>query len=127
MSADYGRNVVFTWDGVAVKAREKSLTIDGEAANVTDDGDSGWQVLLDEDAEVSVSIELTGVYKDPVFREAKIAGTIQETATLTYADGRTITGTFNLGSYSEGQPYNDAITYTASFMSTGPVTAGAPS
>jgi predicted secreted protein len=125
MTAEYGRKVRFEWDGTTYKAREKNLTVGGEPVNITDDHDSGWQTLLEEDGEKSVTIELTGVYKDPTLREAKINGPTQASGTLTYEEeGKTITGTFNLGEYSEGQPYNEAITYTANFMSTGTVTAG---
>lgn len=125
MASVYGRDLTFEWNSVTYKAREKSLTINGEPANITDDGDSGWQVLLDADAEKSVTIELSGIYKVATLREAKINGTVQATGTLTYvSEGKTITGTFNLGNYSEGQPYNEAITYTASFMSSGAITAG---
>jgi predicted secreted protein len=121
----YGRKVTFEWGGVTYKAREKNLTIDGEPANVTDDGDNGIQTLLEEDSELAVGIELTGIYKVATLRTAKLAGNVQETGTLTYVDeGATITGTFNLGAYSEGMPYEDAITYSASFMSSGPVTTG---
>lgn len=125
MAAGYGRNVTFVWNSVTYKAREKSLTVNGEPANITDDGDSGWQTLLSEDAEKSVQIELSGIYKVATLRESKINGTVQAAGTLTYTDeGKTITGTFSLGNYSEGQPYNEAITYTATFMSSGAVTAG---
>ena len=125
MAAGYGREITFAWNSVTYKAREKSLTINGEPANITDDGDSGWQTLLDEDAEKSVQIELSGIYKVATLREAKINGIVQAAGTLTYVtEAKTITGTFNLGNYSEGQPYNEAITYTASFMSSGAVTAG---
>jgi predicted secreted protein len=125
MASGYGRNVTFVWNSVTYKAREKSISVNGEPSNITDDGDSGWQTLLDADAEKSVNIELSGIYKVPTLRESKINGTVQAAGTLTYTDeGKTITGTFNLANYSEGAPYNEAITYTASFMSSGVVTAG---
>ncbi len=125
MTEAYGRKVTFEFDGVVYKAREKSLTIDGEPVNVSDDHDDGVQRLLAEDAEKSVSIELSGIYKEATLRELKLTNATQAAGTLTYVDeGTTIAGTFNLGSYSEGQPYNEAITYTANFMSTGAVTAG---
>jgi predicted secreted protein len=125
MSENYGRNVTFEWGDVTYKAREKNLTIDGEPANITDDHDDGIQRLLEEDSELAVTIELTGIYKVATLREAKLNKDTREEGTLTYVDeGTTISGTFNLGAYSEGQPYDDAITYTASFMSTGPVVPG---
>src|SRR6056297_2319946 len=111
MAAEYGRKVAFTWDSSSVLGvREKSLTINGEPVNVTSDEDSGVQRLLGEDAETSVQIELSGVTKDSILREAKIAGgaSLQADVSLTYTDTGELAGTFHLGAYSEGQPYNEA-------------------
>jgi len=125
MAAEYGRQVAFTWDGSAVLGvREKSLSINGEPVNVTSDEDAGVQQLLSLDAELGVQIELSGVTKDAILRTAKLAGgsSLQKTAVLTYNDGGVLSGTFQLGNYSEGQPYNEAVTFTATLMSTGAVT-----
>lgn len=125
MTAEYGRKVAFTWNGSAVLGvREKSLSLNGEPVNITSDEDDGIQKLLNEDAEFSVQIELSGVTKDDIFRTAKMAGgaELQKTATLTYSDGAVLSGTFHLGAYSEGQPYNEAVTFSATLMSTGAVT-----
>jgi len=124
MASEYGRKVVFTWDTAPILGvREKSLSVNGEAVNVTSDEDDGVQMLLAEDAETSVQIELSGVTKDNILRTAKMAGgaALQADVTLTYSDGGAIAGTFQLGPYSEGQPYNEAVTFTASLMSTGAV------
>lgn len=125
MAAEYGRKVTLTWGAAQLLGvREKSLSINGEPVNVTSDEDDGWQMLLTEDAENSVQIELSGVTKDTVLRQAKLTGgaSLNEDVTLTYSDGSTITGNFQLGPYSEGQPYNEAVTFTATLMSNGPVT-----
>lgn len=119
----YGRQVTFTWDGDAIDGvREKSLTLNGEQANVSSDEDDGVRHLLAEDDEFSVDFELSGVTKSNVLRAAKLNGAIQETLVITYPNGDEITGTFNLGAYSEGQPYNDATTFSATLHSTGDVT-----
>ena len=125
MAAEYGRAVDFEWNSAAVLGvREKSLSINGEPVNVTSDEDSGWQTLLDGDAERSVTIELSGVTKDTVLRLAKMTGgaSLNSTATLTYTNGDVLSGTFHLGAYSEGIPYNEAVTFTATLMSDGAVT-----
>jgi len=128
MAAIYGRKVTLQWGSTTIPGvREKGLTINGEAVNVTSDDDSGIQVLLSEDAEQSHEISLSGVSKSFALREAKAAGLIQEMVTLTYPDGYVITGTFNLGSYTEGIPYNEAVTFDATLSSTGPVTHTSPS
>lgn len=127
MAAEYGRKVTFTWGGSPVLGvREKGFAINGEAANVTSDEDSGIQTLLDEDAEVSHEITLSGVTKDTILREAKASGAIQAEVVMTWQNGYTITGTFNIGSYSEGLPYNEAITFDTTLMSTGLVIHNPP-
>jgi predicted secreted protein len=125
MAAEYGREVGFTWAAAPILGvREKSLTIAGEPVNVTSDEDNGIQTLLDIDAEVGVTIELSGVTKDTILREAKLSGgaALQQTAVLTYDNGDTLSATFHLAQYGEGQPYNDAVTFTATLMSTGAIT-----
>lgn len=123
MPAEYGRNVTLTWGGNPILGvREKGITINGEAVNVTSDEDNGIQMLLDEDAETSHEISLSGVTKSTVLRAAKAAGNIQATVVITYPDGYEISGLFNLASYSEGIPYNEAITFQATLQSTGAIT-----
>jgi predicted secreted protein len=123
MGAFYGRKVVFEWDDNEVDGvREKSLSVNGEPVNVTSDEDDGIQILLEEDAELGVTIELSGVTKSDVLLNAKLNGDLTNTATLTYPNGAVISGTFQLGNYTEGQAYADATTFTATLMSSGPVT-----
>lgn len=123
MAAEYGRKVAFTWDGSAINGiRENGLTMAGEAVNITSSEDGGVQQLLDEDAETSHEIKISGVTKDTTLRQAKANGNIQAAVTLTYTDGYVISGTFNLSEYTEKQPYNDAVTFEATLMSTGTVT-----
>jgi predicted secreted protein len=120
---NYGREVVFEWNGTEIPGvREKNLTINGEAVNVTSDEDDGVQVLLDEDAEVSIEYQVTGVSKSMVLRQAKATGNIRGTITVTYPDGAVMSFAANLGPYSEGKPYNEAVTFDATFMSSGAIT-----
>lgn len=122
MAGYYGRDVAFAWNALPVLGiREKGITINGEAVNVTSDEDDGIQYLLNTDAERSWEIAISGVTKDAIFRVAKASGAIQDTVLITYPDGATIAGTFNLASYSEGIPYNEAVTFQATLQSTGPV------
>lgn len=123
MAAFYGRAVEFAWNALPVLGvREKGISINGEAVNVTSDEDDGVQHLLSTDAERSWEISISGVIKDAIFRAAKASGAIQDTVLITYPDGATISGTFNLAAYSEGLPYNEAVTFQATLQSTGPVT-----
>lgn len=125
--ANYGRKVIFTWDGEIIDGvREKNVSLNGEPANITTDEDDGWQLLLDEDAERSVEISISGILKSDRLKLAKFSGNVQADASIVYPNGFTIAGFFSLSNYSEGMPYNDAITFEATLMSSGEiqVTAG---
>ena len=120
-----GRQLLLTWSSSALGgAREKSITIGGEAVDVTDDSSVGWRELLDDDGVRTVDISVSGVTKSHVLRAAKFAGGGSTTATMaiTYpSGGGSFTGTFKLVSYTETGAYNDAVTYDAEFQSTGAV------
>ena len=115
-----GRAVTFTWNGATVKGvREKGITMNGEAINVTSDEDSGWRTLLDVSAEDSIDISLSGVTKDDVLANAYLTGNRTGVAVLTYPSGRVIEVDAFLANYAETGPYNNAVTFTATINSTG--------
>lgn len=120
MAANYGRKVTFEWNGEEIPGvREKGLSINGEAANITADEDDGYQVLLDEDAESSIELALSGVTKSTVLRAAKANGDIRGAATVTWPNGDVLEFSANLGNYAEGMPYNEAITFDCPLQSSG--------
>lgn len=123
-----GRNVAIEWNSVAFPAREKTITVNGEPIDVSDDSSAGWRVLLDELGEQSVNVSVTGLADDTSVLRSAIGD--QATLTVTYPDPGTtagsFTGTFQLASYSEGAPYKEAVTFEAEFQSAGVVTFTAP-
>lgn len=119
-AADYGRKVKFEWDGNEIPGiREKGLTVNGEAANVTADEDDGKQYLLEEDAEASIELSLSGVSKDHTLLVAKLNGNIRGTATVTWQNGAVLEFEANIGPVTEGMPYNEARTFETTLMSSG--------
>jgi predicted secreted protein len=124
MAGIAGRAVTLEWDGaVILGVREKGITLNGEAINVTSDEDNGWRTLLDVTAEDSVDIALSGVTKDERLKAAYFGGAAARTkvATIEWPSGSTMTGTFFLANFSETGPYNDAVTFSATLQSSGPV------
>lgn len=118
-----GRAVVFTWNGSAVLGvREKDLTLNGAAINVTSDDNSGVQKLLAVSAEDSVEIKLTGVTKSDVLKADWFASNRTRAVTLTYPNGAIISGVFFMSAYGEKSPYKDATTFDATLMSNGAIT-----
>jgi len=123
MSADVGRNVVFTWGGVEIDGvREKGVSRTGNAIDVTSDENDGKRALLTVSAQDEVNISLSGVVKSDQLAGDWASGNRTKPFSVTYPTGRTITGTAFLQSYNETVPYMDAITWEAELLSTGAVT-----
>lgn len=124
MAKIVGRIVTVTLDTVAIAAvRTKSLTINNSPINVTTDDESGIQELLDVPGEKAVEISVDGILDTDVLADLALNANPTGNMVFTYpgTPGYTITGDFFMSSYSEGIPYNEATTFTASFSSTGAV------
>lgn len=122
MTAGVGRSISLTWNGSAVAGvREKGLTCNGEAIDVTSDEDSGKRTLLTVSSQDEVNISISGVTKSPVLRNAWMAGSRTSTAVLTFPDGAIVQGTFFLSNYKETGPYQDAITFECELLSSGAI------
>ena len=125
MAKQVGRIVTVTLDAVVVAAaRTKNLTINNSPINVTTDDESGIQALLDVPGEKAVEISIDGIAADDTLMDLSLSGTPTGTIVFTYPT-YTITGEFFMSSYSEGLPYNEAITFSASFSSNGAVVKAA--
>jgi len=124
MAANTGRAVTFLWGGSAVLGiREKGVTVNGEPIDITSDEDSGWRLLLsDAVGERSVDISISGVTKDHRFLADLMGGTYQRAVVITWPNGATLSGTFQVASTSRGIPYKEAETFDASLQSSGAVT-----
>lgn len=123
MPAAVGRQVDFYWGGASVLGvREKGVELNGEPINTTSDEDDGRRTLLNVSAEDEVNITVSGVTKDTRLKTDWFAGNRMKQLSIGYPDGNEITGQFYLASYSDTGPYNDAVTFEASFQSNGQVT-----
>jgi len=128
MVANAGRQLGFFFGGDSpadevLGVREKGLECNGEPIDVTSDENSGKRTLLENlSAEDQVNISISGVTKDTRIKAAWFSGDRTQTCTLNYPDGSSISGTFFLSSYTETAPYNDAVTFEASLMSSGATT-----
>ncbi len=126
MVANAGRTVQVYWgedsppdrlDGV----REKSIALNGEAINITDDNSDGWRELLDVPAVDEVNISISGVTKNDALKRAWFSRARTGFARFVYEDGSEISGTFYLVSYTDTGPYEDALTFEAELQNSGPV------
>lgn len=121
MAEILGRKVTVTvGTDVIATARTTSLAINNEAVNITSAGDDGIRRIMAEAGEKSIEITLDGLYTDSSLMDVALNGTLIQDVVLDY-DTYTLTGDFFLSSYNEGQPYNEAVTFSATLMSTGAV------
>lgn len=126
MAEILGRKVTVSVGGsVIATARTKNLTINNEAIDITSDGDDGIQRILAEPGQKSVELSLEGLYEGSSIMDIALNGTLIQECILDY-DSYTLTGDFFLSSYSEGQPYNEAVTFSATLMSSGAVVKATP-
>ncbi len=122
-----GRKVTISIGGnVVAVARTKSLTINNSVINVTSDGDDGIQRLLSEPGEKSVEVSVDGLADNVVAGETNplldtaLGSDLSSEIIFDYGT-YTLTGTFMQSSYSESLAYNDAVTFSAAYSSSGAV------
>ena len=100
--------------------RTKSVSINNEVIDITNDDDAGWRDLLAVPGTKSIDIEVEGVWVDSDVRDAILsASDISDTVTITWETGQTLSGTGILANYAETGAHNDAKTYTLTIQSAG--------
>lgn len=128
MAARAGRKIKFRWGTPPAEipgVKEKGITLNGEAIDISADDSNGWRELLADPAEQQVDVSLSGVTKDHRLKADWFAGARTKYAEFEYDDGTKISGQFYLSNYTETGVYNDAATFEATLQSTG-VIAYAP-
>ena len=127
MAKTAGRNAVIYKNAVAIGGvRVTSIKIDNSPIDVTDKDSSGIVELLAVAATRQITLSVAGVYEDPVLRDIAFSPStnpLLTDVTFKFADALaaadTITGSFFLTSYEEGNPHDDAATFSAEFVSSG--------
>ena len=123
MAAVAGRSLIVRRAGVVVAGvKSKTVTLNGEAIDITNDDDLGGRALLDDVAGQGVELAAEGVVKSDIFRAAYFAGTFIDDMEIEYPDGAIIAGDFHMANYEETGPTEDALTFSCTFQSTGVVT-----
>lgn len=123
MAASIGRNFKIKDDTVVLAGvRTKTVTWGGEPVDVTTDDEASFRTLLAEAGQQQIDMTVEGVIKDDNLRGQILnnGGTIQLTdINVEYPNGDTITGNFVFVNYEETGTYNDAVTFTCGFQSSG--------
>lgn len=107
--------------------RNATITVGAESINVTSGEDDGKQLLLAASGEENISLSAEGIMKSGLLRDIMLGGGSKMLTDITLEwplsdSGSTpadLTVNFRISSYEEGRPYNDAITFSASFESSG--------
>lgn len=106
--------------------RVTTISWSGETIDVTDKDSNGIVELLSTLASQQITLSCEGVAKDAVLRDIALTpGTSKLLTDLTFkfADALTaadtIAGSFMMTSYEEGNPHDDATTFSCEFVSSG--------
>lgn len=106
--------------------RTKSMSLNGEPIDITSDDDAAVRKLMDEPAELTMEITVSGITKSDVLRIESLS-TIDRVLPTEFGFPGSVTngkiaGDFYLASYTETGEYQGAATFEATFQSTGPLT-----
>lgn len=105
--------------------RTKSLVINGSPIDITNDDDAAARKLLDEPGQLDVSMTVAGILKDQgLVRDA--LSTTDRVKGMEFRWPGTVqsgffAGDFFMENFTMGGEYQGAITFEASFQSTGQV------
>ena len=106
-------------------ARSNSLSLNNESVDVTAKDSAGWRELLEGAGITSMSVSLSGVFKDSVVEKtletAAFADTIKNYQ-LSSGNGDTFTGNFQITSYERTGEHNGEETFSISLESAGVIT-----
>lgn len=125
MAKGAGRLCVLKKGATAIAgARVVGMTWNGQAIDVTDQGDSGIQTFLDDViASDTLEISIEGLEEDEVIRDIALSSTnaakFLSDLSFEFPSGDKITGKFVLTSYSETGNYQEAMTFSATFVRNG--------
>ena len=105
--------------------RETSLTINGEAVDVTNKDSGGYRELLAAAGNVSVSISVSGVFTDND-DQMTLAGYAYarslNTFGMLFGDGDKADGDWQITSWSVSGGHNNEQTFSCTFESSGQIT-----
>lgn len=106
-------------------ARETSFTHNNEVVDITAKDQNGWREILAGAGMKSVSVSISGVFKDAVvendFRAAASAGDVVNYRVIS-GNGDYWMGPFIITSYERGGSYNGEETFTATLENAGAIT-----
>jgi len=124
MAKNVGRKFIVKRDGTPVaNVRTRSLSINREQIDATDDDSNGWREHLSDVAQADVSLSVEGVFADnSILQEALNQNQGLIAHELEFPDGAIISGDFAMTSFELEAAYNEVATYTFELQSSGEIT-----
>lgn len=125
MAERLGRHIKLKWDGAYIAAvKEKSMTVNGEAVDVTSDDDDGYRKLLTTSGTRSLDMSISGIFKDTQLLDDLMADAALEQLDIEFyteagALEFTISGDFRLNSIEKSGATADPVQFSAELQSTG--------
>lgn len=120
-----GRSCRLRVNGVVIAVcRTKTILVNNPSIDITADIDNGVRRLHNESAEVSVGLTVEGVYSTELEDQLNpMVDNVLDSAVFDYGD-MTIAGFFKRTQYKVTKQTDDAVMFTASYISTRPVIKG---
>lgn len=121
MTASIGRSYLIKKGATALAGvRTKSLSINHEPVDITTDDEDGFRTLLAEVGESSFELTVEGVAKDSVLFDAATStgSRLLTDVTIEHPEG-TISCDVFITAFESTGAYNDAVTFSATFQSSG--------
>lgn len=131
-----GRDLTVDWSATTlVGIRTRSLSSSAEAVDVTTDDSLGWRTLLAQPGMQSAEISVGGVTNDEVLIAAMYAGDVLgrtlTSATVNLPSALSVPGSVEfdafISSFEITGEHDGAVEFTATLMSSGPITYTASS
>ena len=108
-----------------VGARQEDITIANGEVDVTDKDDGGYRTLLDDWGVRSIDVSISGLLKDDSLIEiatSNSASVLLQAYELEVDGIGTFAGDFFMNGCTLGAPYDNSVTFSATFLSSGPYT-----
>lgn len=103
--------------------RVTNVTMDAAPIDITDNDSAGFTELLnDAFATRTLGFSVEGLEEDQVLRDLAMgtsSNLLLSDLTFTFGNGDILSGSFYMTNYTEGNPYQEASTFTAAFTSSG--------
>lgn len=122
MSAATGRKLIIKRDGTKIAAVvTKSIAINNEPIDITNDDDDGFRTLLEDSGVRSIDLSVEGVHTDDAMLTAagSVSPTLIEDMDIVFPSGLTISGDFRMNNYEDSGESAGRVQFTATFQSTG--------